>query len=180
MPASLAHGRCWDTESACAKEDKKMRANMKRAALFSTLALSALGVASGCSPSLHGGRTVEAGYVPQALVTYAAEGDTAEGTKYFLVKDTRGLAIYESTPGQDGLLIDAGWRDGNGDHFMAWTNVGDAEYVLVPLDHRTPAYRWVIPRSLYKVEKDRTGIERPKPQIDLEASTKLTPKGPVQ
>ena len=179
MPAALAHCRCLQTGSARAKEDKKM-VNMKRAALLSTLALIALGVASGCSPSMHGGRTVEAGYVPKTLVTYVADGDTAGGTKFFLVKDSHGPAIYEAPPGEEGLLIEAGWRDGNGDHFMAWTDVGLAEYIVVPLDHRAPAYRWIIPRSLYKLEKDRTGIARPKPQIDLEANTRLTPKGPVQ
>jgi len=78
MLAALAHCRCLQTGSARAKEDKKMRVNMKESALFSTLALITLGVASGCSPSMHGGRTVEAGYVPKTLVTYVADGDTAE------------------------------------------------------------------------------------------------------
>jgi hypothetical protein len=166
--------------SARAKENKKMRANLRRAPLFSGLALLAFVVTGGCSPTLNGARAVEAGYVPQTLVAYAAEGDTAAGAQYWLVKDTRGLAVYETTPGREAILIDARWRDGNGDHFVVWTAVGDAEYILVPLDHHAPAYRWVLPRGLYTIEKGPMGIQRPMPKIDLEASTKLTPRGPVR
>ena len=163
-----------------AKEDTQMRPKIRRSPLFLTLALLTFGVASGCSPTLNGARTVAEGYVPQTLVAYAAQGDTALGSQYWLVKDAHGLAIYETTPGKDAILIDARWRDGNGDHFVVWTDVGDAEYFLVPPDHHAPAYRWVFPRGLYTIEKGSNGVERPTPKIDLEASTKLTPRGPVR
>jgi len=94
-----------------------MRVNMKRAALFSTLALITLGVASGCSPSMHGGRTVEAGYVPKTLVTYVADGDNGGRYQVLLVQDSHGRLSTRPPRGQEGLLIEAGWRDGNGDHF---------------------------------------------------------------
>jgi hypothetical protein len=157
-----------------------MRSKIRRSPFFLTFALLAFGAAGGCSPTLNGARIVQAGYVPQTLVAYGAQGDTASGSQYWLVKESRGLAIYETTPGRDAILIDARWRDGNGDHFVVWTEVGDAEYFLVPPDHRAPAYRWVFPRGLYTIVKGKNGIERPTPKIDLEANTKLVPRGPVR
>jgi len=58
--------------------------------------------------------------------------------------------------------------------FMAWTDVGFAEYIVVPLDHRAPAYRWIhstIP--LQARERPKRELRGPKPQIDLEANTRL-------
>ena len=115
-----------------------------------TAGLTAL-TAVGCVPALKGGHVVGPEFQPRVLVEYAAEGDAPPGTRYALVTNGATPAIYASVPGRAPTLIDQRWRDANGDHFVVWTDVGDAEHFLVPLAPGAPAYRWVYPRGLYNV-----------------------------
>ena len=135
-----------------------------------------IGCATGCAASLNGGRRVDDHYRPRVLVEYTPVGEEVSGTRYALIADGASLAMLEDIPGRDPIVIDESWKDSDGDHFVAWPIEGDAEHILIPSDRQAAAFRWVYPLGLYVVEA-RDKVELPVPKIELEAKTKLVPKG---
>jgi hypothetical protein len=137
---------------------------------------SLLGLVSACGPTINGAREIDANQLPRVVVEYHAEGEAPTGVRYALVQDGGKLAILKVLPGGTPLLIDRGWQDANGQHFVMWSRATEAEHILVPPQPGAPAFRWTYPPGLYTVKGEAQG-QRPVPKVQFEAVTKLTPMG---
>ncbi|OGW34849.1 MAG: hypothetical protein A2010_01135 [Nitrospirae bacterium GWD2_57_9] len=131
---------------------------------------------SGCaSMFIKGGDLVKAGYKPDILVSYRAEGTVPQGVDYLLVKTETGPAVFERSPDGSGVLFLTRWQDGQDDHFAGWVaNSHGYEYVI-PADRSGNGRKYVYPAGFYSI-KEIGGIARPVPVVQVDPVATLIPK----
>jgi len=141
---------------------------------FALLALTALSCVSG-------GRFVNSGESLQVLIACEAKGIAPTNVRWYLIRTKNGLAILEkdSDKGSSDTVIDKGWQDRRGHHFVIWAQFLDAQSMafefIVPDDITKPALRHVYPAGTYAVIESN-GLYRPVPHMPPRVpATRLIP-----
>lgn len=106
-------------------------------------------------------------YQPKKIIiSYRTKGSAPLNAKYFLIETDKGLAILEQVENGKSALINAHWRDIQGDHFAGWKSLLDIKSTalefVIPLDRSKAAKKFVYPEGTYAILKVN-GVSMPVP-----------------